>query len=152
MRLRSGAVDADVTGAGCSLMQLVAEVDLVPRRENARCARLAVHEALAGMGPGLRQDAELVVSELVTNAVVHAGSGTIRLRVWLQPGCCRFEVSDCSSALPVPYDLDVDSRGGRGLRLIEAVGIAWGAVRDPLEGKTVWCELSLTDPDSTTRP
>lgn len=133
-------------------MQLAAEVDLVPRSESARSARLEVHKALAGMEPGLRQDAELVVSELVTNAVVHAGNGAIMLRVWLQLGRCRFEVSDCSSDLPEPYPLDVDNPRGRGLHLIEAIGAAWGAARDPVEGKTVWCELSLTDPDSRIQP
>lgn len=80
----------------------------------------------------------LVVTELLTNAVVHAG-GAIELRTTLDDERLRIEVVDSSSALPRLRD---PGDGGRGLRIVEALSTDWGVVRNDGAGKTTWCEIS----------
>lgn len=84
----------------------------------------------------------LVVSELVTNAVLYGhGAGTVVLRL----GCDRItvEVSDRSAAVPMTRPATDDAEIGRGMHIIEAASLSWG-VRPRGEGKVVWCELPLT--------
>ena len=84
--------------------------------------------------------AELVVSELVTNAVRYA-QGPIGLRLVLEDGLVC-EVFDDSAALPrLRYPGTEDERG-RGLQVVSQLAQRWGARRTP-SGKVVWCELSL---------
>ena len=80
----------------------------------------------------------LVVTELVTNAVVHAG-GAIELRTTLDGERLRIEVVDSSSAPPRLRD---PGDGGRGLRIVDELATDWGVVRDDGAGKTTWCEIS----------
>ncbi|TDC27589.1 PAS sensor protein [Streptomyces sp. 8K308] len=84
----------------------------------------------------------LVVSELVTNAMVHT-QGQVRLDLTLAGDHLRIAVSDSSPRTPVkPTSVDWEATGGRGLLLIEAVTASWGAV--PLSGgKQVWGEIDL---------
>ncbi|MFD3452252.1 SpoIIE family protein phosphatase [Streptomyces sp. NPDC058691] len=90
--------------------------------------------------PGLAFTTELVVSELVTNAIRHA-SGPIRLRLILERALIC-EVSDASSTSPHlrhPRTLD---EGGRGLFLISQFAQRWGT-RYTGEGKIIWAEQFL---------
>jgi len=84
----------------------------------------------------------LVVSELVTNAVVNARSQvTVRLR--LRPDHLLVEVEDQDSRLPVlQQHNDWDALGGRGLMLVDALSARWGSQPCPF-GKLVWAELTL---------
>ncbi|MGH3744354.1 MAG: ATP-binding protein [Mycobacteriales bacterium] len=83
----------------------------------------------------------LVVSELVTNAVLYGhGAGTMLLR--LGPDRITVEVSDRSAAVPTTRPAADDSEIGRGLHIIEAASLGWG-VRAQGEGKVVWCDLPL---------
>lgn len=84
----------------------------------------------------------LIVSELATNAVVHAQS-TFSVRLALTPTALRVEVTDCGAGLPNPINPDPSGVGGRGLLLVAQLGVAWGI--DPGEApcKTVWCELAV---------
>ncbi|MEU1625436.1 SpoIIE family protein phosphatase [Streptomyces sp. NPDC020096] len=84
----------------------------------------------------------LVVSELVTNALVHT-QGEVRLDLTLAGERLRVAVSDSSPRAPVkPTSVDWEVTGGRGLLLVEAMSGAWGAV--PLSGgKQVWGEIVL---------
>ncbi len=84
----------------------------------------------------------LVVSELVTNAVVHTRSQvTVRLR--LRPDRLLVEVEDQDSRLPVLQEHDgSDALGGRGLPLVDALSARWGSEPCPA-GKVVWAELLL---------
>ncbi len=83
--------------------------------------------------------AQLATTELVTNALLHAGP-PITLRVTYRPGKARIEVSDASPVLPEVGLSGEDEMTGRGLALVEALAAGWGAA--PLgEGKVVWCEL-----------
>lgn len=117
---------------------LAAETRSVP------LARRFVRSALAEAGAADWADvAELVVSELVTNAVVHAGT-PVELAVW--PTACgvRVEVADGSLRLPVARDHAATAGTGRGLHLVEQLCSRWGArVRD--DGKVVWFELGAGD-------
>jgi anti-sigma regulatory factor (Ser/Thr protein kinase) len=81
----------------------------------------------------------LLTSELVTNAVVHAGTQA-RLHLQGVAGGVRVEVSDGSSELPVPRNGRADDVGGWGLVLLERLATAWGAERRD-SGKTVWFEV-----------
>ncbi|WP_420803263.1 SpoIIE family protein phosphatase [Streptomyces spiramyceticus] len=89
-----------------------------------------------------RDAALLIVSELVTNALVHT-KGQVRLDLTLAGGRLRVAVSDSSPRTPVkPAIVDWDATGGRGILLVEAVSASYGSV--PLSGgKQVWAETPL---------
>ncbi|MBA2950424.1 SpoIIE family protein phosphatase [Streptomyces himalayensis] len=85
---------------------------------------------------------KLVVSELVTNAVVHT-QGDVRLDLTLAADRLRVAVTDSMPRAPVkPRTMDWESTGGRGIMLVEAMSTAWGSV--PVGGgKQVWSEIAL---------
>lgn len=90
---------------------------------------------------GLADDAVVVVSELVTNAVQHARSQAIRVTVTRpEPGSVRIAVMDESKAVPVRCEADEDDERGRGLALVDVLAESWGADALPW-GKRVWAEL-----------
>jgi anti-sigma regulatory factor (Ser/Thr protein kinase) len=98
------------------------------------CSRWDAHQVCS--------DAELVVTELVANAVRHAGTQiTVRLAVLEgQRGGVRAEVSD-SSIRPVrPRHANAMEESGRGLFLVDTLSTRWGADATT-EGKTVWAEI-----------
>jgi serine phosphatase RsbU (regulator of sigma subunit)/anti-sigma regulatory factor (Ser/Thr protein kinase) len=84
--------------------------------------------------------AELLVSELVTNAVRYA-QGKIGLRLVLEGGLV-IEVLDDSAALPRLRHPDDSDERGRGLQVVSQLAQRWGA-RRAVSGKVVWCELPL---------
>jgi anti-sigma regulatory factor (Ser/Thr protein kinase) len=100
---------------------------------------------LRGMSPDTVSDAELVATELVTNAYEHA-SGATALRLSLPPDrpVLRLEVDDtCPDQPPDPhYVRRSDDPGGRGLMLITSLTTAWG-VLSGVGRKTVWAEIRL---------
>lgn len=85
-------------------------------------------------------DALLVVSEMVTNAVTHARSAC-DLLISLSPLALRVEVVDHGGGTPDPVPPSMTRNSGRGLHLIDAVTAAWGVEPEPDGGKTVWAEL-----------
>ena len=87
----------------------------------------------------LLDDAQLLVSEVVTNALVHAGT-TIDVAVTVLGESVRVEVSDGAAHLPVRRDYAALAGTGRGLRLVEELADEWG-VDVAGDGKTVWFEL-----------
>ncbi|MCC9307912.1 ATP-binding protein [Kitasatospora sp. RB6PN24] len=86
------------------------------------------------------QDVLLVVSELVTNACLHAG-GPVELVMRRRPGQITVEVTDRSPDPPVlrPPD-DRAQPGGHGLRVVTIVSLDWGT-RPSGGGKTVWARV-----------
>ena len=86
-------------------------------------------------------DAELLVTELVTNAVRHGGPG---VDLWLRrlpSGGLRLEIVDGrGGAAPRVQRPSDDAEGGRGLVIVQALASRWGAER-LAAGKQVWCEL-----------
>ncbi|WP_406271039.1 SpoIIE family protein phosphatase [Streptomyces sp. NBC_00191] len=85
----------------------------------------------------------LVVSELVTNALVHT-QGQVRLDFTLAGARLRVAVSDASPRAPVkPSNVNWDATGGRGILLVQAVSASYGSV--PLSGgKQVWADVTLS--------
>ena len=109
--------------------------------QSARAARRFVRNALAGAGSeDLEETVTLLVSELVTNAVVHGG-GEVEVLVRLVPGSVRVEVMDASATAPVPREAADEDTSGRGLALVESLARRWGIDPVPGGGKTVWFEV-----------
>jgi DNA-binding NarL/FixJ family response regulator len=108
-------------------------------------ARRLVRGALASsLAPSeedeLLDNAMLLVSELVTNAVVHAGS-EVDVMIRLDGSCLRVEVGDTSDVVPRMQPPSVDATSGRGLPLVENLASRWGVAPRPAGGKSVWFEL-----------
>lgn len=107
---------------------------------SARRARRVVLDALADWSLGdLCDEAALLVSEVVTNSVLHAGS-TIDLTVRRQGEGIRVEVRDRSETMPAPRSYAGDSVTGRGLEILDLTATNWGAELSE-HGKVVWFEL-----------
>ncbi len=104
-------------------------------------ARAAVARLWRGWGVGSRgwvDDAELLVAELVGNAVRHGGSRPT-LSVDRRGDSITLSVTDASRELPVQRD-DLLAENGRGYLIIDALSDAWGVERLPT-GKRVWARL-----------
>jgi PAS domain S-box-containing protein len=86
---------------------------------------------------------ELVVSELVTNAIRY-GARPIRLRLIHDAATLICEVSDTSHTAPHLRRAKIFDEGGRGLLLVAQLTQRWGS-RHTAEGKTIWAELGLFD-------
>jgi anti-sigma regulatory factor (Ser/Thr protein kinase) len=86
-----------------------------------------------------REVAELLVSELVTNALTHA-TGPIGLTMRAGDGVLRCEVRDTGAARPHVCQPRESDEGGRGLQMVETLSCRWGADHTP-DGKSVWFEL-----------
>lgn len=105
-------------------------------------ARRFVRDELHGqLGPDQLDQAVLLVSELVTNAVLHAGTPcTVELRA--DGAVVQLRVHDGGGALPVRRLRPSDAVStGRGLHLLEEVALRWGVEAVPHGGKVVWAEL-----------
>ncbi|MFG2793293.1 SpoIIE family protein phosphatase [Streptomyces sp. NPDC048419] len=89
--------------------------------------------------------AELVVSELVTNAIRY-GAHPIRLRLIHDTATLICEVSDTSHTAPHLRRAKTWDEGGRGLLLVAQLTQRWGS-RHTAEGKTIWSEIALADED-----
>jgi anti-sigma regulatory factor (Ser/Thr protein kinase) len=84
----------------------------------------------------------LLVSELATNAVLHAYAPHIHVRVLDHGPRLRVEVFDGSPVLPVPRRARASAEDGRGLALVEALATRWG-VDVASDGKTTWFEIGV---------
>ena len=89
------------------------------------------------------RDVELVVSELATNAVLHAQSG-FELTVNYDDTVLQIEVADGDPKLPSVGVNVPEAPSGRGLRIVEQLSKRWGVrycASGPGRGKTVWADL-----------
>lgn len=119
-----------------------ADWELVPRSESVALARQLVATALGGRLDYPVHDIVLVVSELVTNAVLH-GKGPVGLTLsWDEYGA-RIEVRDQSRDLPGVQAARTDSPGGRGLIFVETLSDGWG-VEATTAGKMVWVHVPMS--------
>jgi anti-sigma regulatory factor (Ser/Thr protein kinase) len=110
----------------------------LPRSPDAAsAARHLVNSRTASLGFQQREDAALMVSELITNAVVH-GVGAISLRIDVEADAAvRVEVADEGNIRVAPSP-EHGAHGGWGLRIVEQLADDWGV----LEGSTrVWFRL-----------
>ena len=134
-------------------MNQQATLELVPVLRAPRAARAFVAETLTAWNVQADkvEAAQLVVSELVTNAVLHAaGNPTITLDLRRTDGAVRVLVSDGGLGEP-DRTLHPDPRTdetGRGVWLVDAFADRWGTETHGQDGKTVWCELRIEAPTS----
>ncbi|GAA3109526.1 ATP-binding protein [Streptomyces rectiviolaceus] len=153
----------------------VLQVQLEVRPDPAEVgrARRWARSRLAGSGIGvdepLAETLILLISELVTNAVVHTGCPAV-LRMRLPdapdvaeeaagiagpagttgttgsgPGTVRVEVADSSARPPRPRHADGEETNGRGLELVDGLADRWGWQTEGA-GKSIWCEVDRCEP------
>jgi anti-sigma regulatory factor (Ser/Thr protein kinase) len=114
---------------------------LPPEASSVPAARHFTVAALEALGGGdVTSPADLLVSELATNALVHAHT-PMRVSVWCHDGRVRVEVRDDDPRLPRRINPDAMALGGRGMMLVDTIAAAWGVNANP-RGKTVWFELA----------
>jgi anti-sigma regulatory factor (Ser/Thr protein kinase) len=119
-----------------------ASIDLPPVATSVRAARHLVQELLrAWEVPHDREDAALLVTELVANVLDHVGGkANFTLELSVSGTWMRIAVVDGSAIRPVVQELAHDRPRGRGLRMIESIAERWGA-DDHDGGKRVWFDL-----------
>jgi anti-sigma regulatory factor (Ser/Thr protein kinase) len=116
---------------------------LPPRAASATRARELVMSQCAAWGlESIRDDLALVITELVANAVRHAGTD---IEICVQPieGGVRLEVRDKSTRPLRPRAALSSDEGGRGLLLVDALATRYGVQGEP-DGKRVWAELAVS--------
>jgi hypothetical protein len=127
-------------------LPLTGESGIVPRARDF--TRQALHAwgwlpASSADRRAAAEDVLLVVSELVTNACLHAG-GPEELRLWRHQKALRMEVVDGGTGDPAPRTPHRSGRpGGHGMFIVQRLCLDWGVVRaQGRPGKTVWAELA----------
>lgn len=116
----------------------MSELRLPPSTESVPVARRFAREQLRQS----RSDVDtvvLLVSEVVTNAVLHARSEVVLL-IQQREDVTRIEVSDASPVPPRLHNFTAESATGRGLRLLDQLALRWGADSSGT-GKVVWFEV-----------
>ena len=133
------------TATEASTQMLALALPSIP--ESVPVARWHVRVVLGLHGLGeYAEDAEIITSELVTNAVQHAcANGTQTIGVTLtqagSPAAVTVAVSDCSPRGPVKRDTPTNGEQGRGLQIVEALSAHWGW-RHQDGGKAVFAVLA----------
>jgi anti-sigma regulatory factor (Ser/Thr protein kinase) len=115
-------------------------LSLRPDPAEVSVARRFVADSLTDNGRD-PDTAVLLVSELVTNAVVHAET-PIRLTLRYEGPLVKIEVHDDSDRMPIAREVEADATSGRGLKLVEAFADEWGVRPIPGDGKVVWVVVS----------
>jgi anti-sigma regulatory factor (Ser/Thr protein kinase) len=118
------------------------EYALPHSRRSPSLARVLVAQALVSCPPELVETAQLLVSELVTNAVKHADSILV-LRIASIESRWRVTVEDLSADAPEQHEAGGEVEVGRGLGLVDALATTWGWSRTTT-GKQVWFELEIS--------
>jgi CheY-like chemotaxis protein/anti-sigma regulatory factor (Ser/Thr protein kinase) len=125
-----------------------AAVDLGPQPADVPAARRFVAANCRRWGcSDLLNDAHIVVTELVTNAFLHAGT-RCELRAGLGQRALRLQVTDYGPGMPDPRAADDRAEHGRGLLLVSALCVAWGVEPLPAGGKVVWAEIQRADAEA----
>ncbi|MEK2477115.1 ATP-binding protein [Streptomyces noursei] len=91
-------------------------------------------------------DARLLVSELVTNAVRHSPGAGVSVTARLAPGTLFLAVCDGSTAVPLRHRPTARDEHGRGLVLLDLLADDWGVAVAGRKTKVVWCCLNLAAP------
>jgi anti-sigma regulatory factor (Ser/Thr protein kinase) len=110
-----------------------------PRAHEVRAARHFVMATLEDWHVD-HADVPLLVSELATNAVLHARSD-FSVTVVIREDRIRVEVFDRNTRLPAPASVSAEAYSGRGLMILQGLSSAWGVEAHSGEGKTVWFEV-----------
>ena len=88
----------------------------------------------------VRDEVELLLTELITNAIIHARTD-IEVRLEASGAGVRVEVIDGNPIMPVAGTLTAGALSGRGLTLVQSMSTRWGAHNNGTGGKTVWFEV-----------
>ncbi len=125
-------------GAGCARLRLGCDPSVVAE------ARRAVGRLQPALPAPVADSARLLVSELVTNSIVHGvaeGDGWIDVLIERRARCVRIEVLDSASSgrRPVLRPVDPSSTSGWGLQLVDRLATVWGV--ETGMGTRVWCEI-----------
>src|SRR5664279_2123271 len=131
----------------------------VPHRvDSVPAARSFLAKLLKGwnLSDAVIDDASLLTTELLTNAVVH-GAGVVDLSIKVGDGVLHVGVHDDGAECPEVCDVSTDSVGGRGVWLVQSIAQDWGSesARGDEPGKTVWFELTTkraSSDDEAPRP
>jgi anti-sigma regulatory factor (Ser/Thr protein kinase) len=125
------------------MLTRMSRLELRPEPGSPRQARSFVRSALEewGIDQPVIEDAELLVTEVVTNAVIHARTN-ITLEVSLQPEKLRFEVSDLDDRHVTRRQPTEREATGRGMFLVDSLATDWDVLYGET-GKTVRFSLSL---------
>jgi len=130
--------------------QISSALEFAPLPTAVPCARLHAVHVLHEWGlRDLADDAEMIVSELVTNAVeastLLSERPPVSLRLLLTGKSLVIEVWDHSPLDLEPREADADDECGRGLTVVAALSDRWGWERTGHDRKVVWAELALMD-------
>lgn len=111
----------------------------------SRATPKAARDAVAALFGGEQRCGELLLclSEVVTNAIRHAGTA-VQLTVSRRRDVVRVEVTDSSPVLPVRRSPSPSSSSGRGLLILDQLTAGWGARRTE-DGKVVWFDFDLSE-------
>jgi hypothetical protein len=128
--------------ASCQDWPLVTKLELGPFPSAVPCARIHARLVLLEwkLG-GLAEDAELIVSELITNAI-RATSQPVTLFLRSDRRALIIEVRDILSEVPAPQPHAIDAESGRGLELVTILSARWGAFHPETGGKAIWALLT----------
>jgi serine phosphatase RsbU (regulator of sigma subunit)/anti-sigma regulatory factor (Ser/Thr protein kinase) len=126
-------------------IQVAGGPDAVPR------ARRSLREALVPSHAELVDDAAVVVTELVTNGLLH-GRPPVALRVIDEGATIRIEVQDSGHDLPVLPRHSTEAMTGRGLSLVARLAQSWGVEPADGGGKVVWAVLRAGAQDAAAEP
>jgi anti-sigma regulatory factor (Ser/Thr protein kinase) len=123
------------------------KLHLPPRAASAREARTKVRAMVTDWPPQCVAALQVLVDELVTNAILHARSDA-ELEAVIDGRVARVRVRDKSVRLPTALHYGTSSATGRGLHLVEALAKRWGVDEEP-GGKVVWFELECDHDDAS---
>jgi anti-sigma regulatory factor (Ser/Thr protein kinase) len=120
------------------------DLKLAPEPEAVQAARHSLNRLGDSLPPEKLEDVQLVVSELVTNSILHAGlspNDQISLTVMVSAGSVRGRVCDPGSGFEVPLEPcpRPDLRGGWGLPIVETISDRWGVEQNSYA--CVWFEI-----------
>jgi anti-sigma regulatory factor (Ser/Thr protein kinase) len=114
-----------------------------PRPDAAAKARRTLHDLCRQVPGHLLYDAELLTSEIVTNAVKHA-TGILTIAIECDGRQLAVAVSDDSPDQPVVRKARGEDIGGRGMQLVDRLAAVWGSKPGPGgKGKVVWFKLAV---------
>jgi anti-sigma regulatory factor (Ser/Thr protein kinase) len=124
-----------------------ATVTVIATADHVADARHFVSARLVNWGlERVTDTAVLLTSEVVSNAILHAGphrSGAgLTLHLHCDSAMVRVEVADWSTNVPVLGDMAIDGLSGRGLLLLDALASCWGSTPNR-DGKSVWFEIAV---------
>ena len=137
------SIDPSSTITGAPDTRMAVLTDLANERTACADGRrfVAAHLARWEMPAQVSDEASLLTSELIANAIRHAPP-PLCLQVSVNDDVVRVHVHDSNPVAPVLTRPDFNSRGGRGVWLVDTLATRWGFQAQP-PGKEVWFEISL---------